>query len=250
MTQTNSSSTSSLTPKKSRKKTTKLLLPKYKWELPEDLEVPRDELAARLDVYSESIVLYLMEKGAVTTRVISADNLAAALLRHATLNSGILPEGALWWKMSSNGPEIALWRPPKVWKVALQEEAFKPARRFDLPMPGLIFLCTPGRPPSVFAAKTKPKLPSTQIFHAPLFNTYDNGTTCPGTNKYPDKITEIPENFFTCFFTKTTWGKERSQKHGRDLLALWEEIDGKPYYPAADLVRAGTVADLLDGGKH
>jgi len=228
----------------------KLDLPGYQWDLPKDLEVPHDELAARVDIYSESIVLYLLEKGAVTTKVISADDLAAALLRHTTLNSGILPEGTLWWKMGRSGPEIALWRPPKIWKVALQEEAFAPAKRFELPMPGLIFLCSPGRPPSVFAAKSKPKLPSTPIYQAPLFNTYDSGATCPGTNKYPADITEIPENFFTCFFTRTTWGKQRSKKHGGDLLALWKEIDGKQSYPKADLVRAGTVGELIGGGDQ
>ena len=245
MIQINSNSTSSSTPKKSKKKPVKLDLPTYQWELPKDLEVPRDELAARVDIYSESVVLYLVEKGTITTKVISADELAAALLRHTTLNSGILPEGTLWWKMGRSGPEIALWRPPKVWKVALQEEVFKPARRFSLPMPGLIFLCNPGRQPKVYAVKQKPRATNIEVYHAPLFNVYHDGSTCPGTHKYGNGVAGIPEEFFTAFFTKAAGPGGRSKKYPQDLLKLWEEIDGQDKYPNADLVKIGTIQDLL-----
>ena len=51
---------------------------------------------------------------------------------------------------------VALWRPPQVWPVALQREAFKPPARLRLPMPGLVFVCSPGRAPWVYAALERP----------------------------------------------------------------------------------------------
>jgi PRTRC genetic system protein B len=217
----------------------------YQWALPETLQVPPDELRVRLDFYTDSIILYLLDKGIITTKQVSARDISLAILSEIPLDSGLLPREALWWKQGKNGAQVALWRAPKVWTVALQTEAFKPARRFRLPMPGLIFLCSPGRPPAVYAAKKRPQSPGEFIYHAPLFNVYENGTTCPGTHQYPQELEKIPESFFSAFFTLGAMHTGRSQKYPDNLIKLWEEIDGKAKYPLKDLVKLGTVADLL-----
>jgi PRTRC genetic system protein B len=217
----------------------------YQWALPESLELPPDELRARLDFYTDNTVLYLLDKGVITTRQVSAGDIALAVLSRITLNSGLLPREALWWKQDRVSAQFALWRPPKIWQVALQEEPFQPARRFRLPMPGLIFICSPGRAPAVYAAKKRPRSQGEYIYHAPLFNVYQNGTTCAGTARYPQELEKIPEAFFASFFTKEAFSRGRSQKYPDDLIRLWEEIDGKPRFPLEDLVKMGTVGDLL-----
>jgi hypothetical protein len=215
------------------------------WALPETLQVPPDELKVRLDFYTDSIIFYLLDRGIITTKHVSAQDISLAILSEISLNSGLLPRDALWWKQGKNGVQVALWRAPKVWPVALQTEAFKPAQRFRLPMPGFIFLCSPGRPPAVYAAKKRPQSTGEFIYHAPLFNVYENGTTCPGTHQYPQELEKIPESFFGAFFTQGAMYTGRSQKYPDDLLKLWEEINDKPKYPLKDLVKLGTVADLL-----
>jgi len=217
----------------------------YQWALPEGLEVPPDELRARLDFYQDSIILYLVDKGVITTKMVSARDIALALLREVPLGSGILPAGALWWAQGKEGVEVALWRPPRVWPVALVREAFKPPTRMKLPMPGLIFICSPGRPPRVYAAKKRPTSPEDTIYHAPLFNIFDDGRTCAGTHKYPEDLEELPESFFTSFFTKDAQYRNRSKKYPDDLLKLWEELDGKKRYPLGDLVPLGKVKDIM-----
>jgi hypothetical protein len=132
-----------------------------------------------------------------------------------------------------------------VWPVALQLEAFKPPRRLKLPMPGLIFLCSPGRPPRIFAAKKRPRDAHQVIYHAPLFNVFGDGRTCAGTHKFPVDIEEIPESFFTSFFTREAIYGGRSKKYPKDLLQLWEELDGQKRYPLGDLMPAGKVEDIL-----
>jgi PRTRC genetic system protein B len=224
---------------------TKELSPHWQWALPESLEVPPDELKVRLDFYTDSIILYLLDKGVITTKQVSARDISLAILSEVSLNSGLLPREVLWWKQSRVGAQIALWRPPKIWTVALQEEPFQPARRFKLPLPGLIFLCSPGQAPAVYAVKKRPQSPGEFIYHAPLFNVYDSGMTCAGTVKYPQAIEQIPEAFFAAFFTEAANTRGRSQKYPEDLLKLWMEIDGKAKYPLKDLVKLGIVADLL-----
>jgi len=217
----------------------------YQWALPPSLEVPADELKLRLDFYGDSIVLYSLDKGVINTRMVSARDITMALLSEVPLSSGILPRDALWWKQGKEGPVVALWRSAGVWPAALQLEAFKPPRRFKLPMPGLIFLCSPGRPPRVFAAKKRPTTPKQVIYHAPLFNVFHDGTTCPGTHKYPVRLEEIPESFFTSFFTQAANYRGRSKKYPEDLMKLWEELDGEPRYPLSDLVPIGKIEDIL-----
>ena len=217
----------------------------YQWALPESLEVPPDELKCRLDFYQDAVILYLLDKGVITTRMVSARDVALALLSEVPLRSGLLPEGALWWGQGKEGVEVAIWRSPKVWPVALVTEPFKPPRRFKLPMPGLIFVCSPGRPPRVYAAKKRPTTPRDAIYHAPLFNLFRDGRNCPGTHKYPEQIGEIPESFFTSFFSPEADVKGRSKKYPDDLLRLWEELDGKQRYPLKDLVPLGKVEDIM-----
>ena len=217
----------------------------YQWALPDALEVPPDELQVRLDFHQDSILMYTLDKGIITTRMVSASEIALALLREVPLGSGLLPQGTLWWSQGRDGPEIALWRHPQVWAVALQEEAFKPPRRFRLPMPGLIFICQVGRPPRIYAAKGRPRSPEDIIYHAPLFNIFRDGHTCPGTHRYPPNIEEIPESFFASFFTATADHHGRSKKYPDNLLWLWEELDGKKRYPLGDLVPLGKVKDIM-----
>jgi len=138
----------------------------YQWALPDVLEVPPDELKCRLDFYQDTVILYLVDKGVITTRMVSARDVALALLREVPLRSEVLPAGTLWWGQGKEGVEVALWRPPKVWPVALMTEPFKPPKRFRLPMPGLIFVCSLGRPPKVYAAKKRPTHDRDGIYHA------------------------------------------------------------------------------------
>ncbi|MBI4215905.1 MAG: hypothetical protein HY687_00705 [Chloroflexi bacterium] len=217
----------------------------YQWALPEALEVPPDELQARLDFYQDAVVLHLVERGVITTRLVSAHEVALALLREVPLASGLLPPDALWWGQGREGPVVALWRPPRVWPVALALEAFQPPRRLRLPLPGLIFLCQPGRAPRVYAAKRRPLRPEEVIYHAPLFNLFRDGRSCSGTHQYPPEVAQIPESFFRSFFSPTGDQGGRSRRHPEELLGLWEELDGKRRFPLGDLVPLGKVEDVM-----
>ena len=80
---------------------------------------------------------------------------------------------------------VALWRPPQVWPVALQREAFKPPARLRLPMPGLVFVCSPGRAPWVYAAASRPTDTEQPLFRAPAFNVFRDGGCVPEATGSP-----------------------------------------------------------------
>ena len=122
------------------------------WSLPGPADMPRDELQMQLEVYKETILLRGFEDDSTWVRTVSADAIANVFTQRLGFSSGLLPQDALWWNQGETGQVVALWRPPQVWSVALQREAFKPPARLRLPMPGLVFVCSPGRAPWVYAA--------------------------------------------------------------------------------------------------
>jgi len=187
----------------------------YQWALPESLEIPPDEPRARIDFYNDTIIATFIENGTIITRPVSARDVSLAFLNELSLSSGILPANALWWSQSRRGTEIALWEAPKIRPVAIQHTPQHPAERLRIPLPGLVFICQPGRPPRVFAAKHRPKSERDTIYHAPLFNLFREGNTCPGSHKFPENVAEIPDSFFTSLGTdrrvyqkglRYTWG--------------------------------------------
>lgn len=217
----------------------------YQLALPESLDLPRDKLKVRLDFYGSTVMMFAIDNDVVNTKMVDAREIALALLREIPLGSGILPENTLWWRQGVGGAEVALWRERQVWPTALQVEAFKPPVRYQLPMPGLIFICRPGSPPRVFAAKKRPLSLKDKLYHAPLFNVFSDGTTCPGSHRYPEDIADIPSSFFMSFFTATADWEKRSKKYPNSLINLWEEINGKRRYPLGDLVYFGKVEEVI-----
>ena len=112
-------------------------------------------------------------------------------------------------------------------------------------MPGLVFVCSPGRPPWVYAALNRPTGPEQHLFRAPAFNVFRDGRVCPGSHRFPEEVGLIPESFFQSYFSLTGDSRDRSKKHADNLQALWEEIDGKTEYPVEDLVPQCTVGQAM-----
>ena len=213
------------------------------WATPADIIIPKDELLMSIDIYTSSIIMTSHWEDSKYIRMVSPDDLATALTAKIDLSTGILPPNTLWWKRTAATYTTALWRPPQVWRAALQNEPFQPPLRYMLPMPGLIFICSPNRPPWVYAAKERPIGLSHPLYHAPTFNVFTTGRVCPGTHSFPDDATNVPDSFFQSLFSLTGDTHNRSIKHPNDLKALWDEINAKEEYPLEDLVQAGTLAD-------
>ncbi len=220
-----------------------------RWSTPGPTDVPRDTLQAQLEIYGETILLRGFDGDTQWVKTVSADEIAHALTRHLGFSSGLLPPETLWWNQGEAGHTVALWRPPQVWPVALQREAFQPPARLRLPMPGLVFVCSPARAPWVYAALSRPADPEQELFRAPAFNVFRDGRVCPGSHRFPEDPGLIPESFFQSFFSLTGDSRERSKRHPDDLQALWEELDGTTDYPTDDLVAQCRVADAIGAAE-
>ena len=159
------------------------------WSLPGPADAPRDDLKLQLEVYGETILLRGFENDAAWVRTVSADEIANVFTQHLGFSSGLLPEETLWWNQGETGQVVALWRPPQVWSVALQREAFKPPARLRLPMPGLVFVCSPGRSPWVYAAASRPTDAEQQLSSGPRPSTSsETGGSAPEATSSPRRL--------------------------------------------------------------
>ena len=164
--------------------------------------------------------------------------------QHLGFSSGLLPRDALWWNQGETGQMVALWRPPQVWPVALQREAFKPPARLRLPMPGLVFVCSPAGPPGS-TQRWSGRRPRPAALPDARLQRLRGRAGLSRKPQFPEEVGRIPESFFQSYFSGTGDSRNRSKKHPEDLHALWEEIDGRSEYPVEDLVRHGTVAQVI-----
>jgi hypothetical protein len=223
----------------------------YRTVLPADLDATPDPLRLRLDFHEESVVLhdYGDDRAATvaTVRLVSALDVAHALARELDLSTGLLPPETLWWSKTATGVRIAVFREPAVWSVSLRESFDSRPQRLSLPMPGLVFVCLPGRqPPYVFAACGRPQSLDEPLFHCPALNVFDSGRICTGSHAFPTDPAAVPEAFFESHFSvAATTATGKSRKCPDDVGRLWAEIAGTDSYPLDDLVPQCTVADAL-----
>jgi len=215
------------------------------WAIPSELEVPADPLRCRLDFHHQAVVMTLFDPETVERRIVSAMDVSHALASELSFGSGLLPPQTLWWENTRNGPIFALYEEPRVRRLALQESATSPPRRFVIPLPGLIFLCSPGKPPWVFAVKKKPTKETDTVYKAPLCNLYADGRSCPGNHRYPTKVADIVQSFFISFFSATADLRNRSVTFPNNVIHLWEHLDKNKTFPKEDLVKHGKVKDLM-----
>ena len=213
---------------------------------PDQMEIPLDKLRVQVEIYKENIIMRRFDGQTVQVTMISADDLANTFAQSVGYQSGILPPNTLWWKQRPSGQLVALWRPPGIWPAALQSEPLRPPERFNLPMPGLVFICSPGQAPWVLAARERPQSPQDTLYRMPAFNIFRDGRVCPGNHRFPQEVDQTPESFFKSFFSLTGDTHNRSHKHPKDLRALWEEIDDTQTYPLDDLVQQTTVAKAME----
>lgn len=224
----------------------KIETPGFEWQVPKELGIPPDPLRLRLDFHHQSTVMTIFEDDVVTTHQVDALDVARALASDLNFSTGILPENALWWQSTRSGPMFAVYVAPKTWRLTLKLSNKKLPDRYDVPLPGLVFLCSPGKAPWVFAVKKKPTKESDIVYKAPLANVFANGKSCPGTNDYPADIGSIVQSFFISFFSATADLHNRSQKFPDNILKLWKYLHGKKAFPLNDLVPHGTVEDLMN----
>ena len=225
---------------------TKTEEPAFKWAVPDELGIPPDPIRLRLDFFHQATIMTVFQDGGAAAKQVDAMDVAHALASDLTFGTGLLPPGTIWWQNTRGGPVFAIYVEPKIWPLALQVSTKKAPRRFIIPLPGLIFLCSPGKAPWVYAVKKKPTKETDIVYRAPLANIFSDGRSCPGSHEFPTRVADIVKSFFISFFSSTADLHNRSQRFPKNVISLWEFLDRKKKFPLEDLEKHGTIADLMN----
>lgn len=218
----------------------------FSWAVPTDLDVSPDPLRLRIDFHHQATTITFFDGEKVETKLVDAMDIAYALASELTFSTGLLPEGCLWWNNTKYGQKFAIYTEPQIRKLALQVSVNEPPVRFTIPTPGLVFLCSPAKPPAVYAVGKKPTKETSVIYKAPFPNLNGAGQSCAGSHKYPERVADIIPSFFTSFFSAESQLGGRSKKYPQNIIELWKDLDGKVgTYPVSDLVKYCTLGDLM-----
>ncbi|MDE3073919.1 MAG: hypothetical protein KGJ86_00695 [Chloroflexota bacterium] len=221
----------------------------FNWVKPSNVEVEEDPLQLSVDFHHETTVVHDYAKGRVSrTWVVSASDIAHALARELDLSTGLLGRETLWWNKRADGVTVAVWQAARVWTLGLNEGPGKPLKRYEMPMPGLVFLRLANGQIYVFAAKERPVRDNAQLYHCPTLNVYETGAVCVGSHRFPADPWKLPTAFFESYFSQNHLGTGKSAKHPKDITRLWEELNGAKRFPVDDLVPHMLVADAMTIG--
>jgi len=166
----------------------------------------------------------------------------------------ILPERVL-----ARTPDVVVW-----WSPASQRRMFfsdrNSARAGELnakeyPHPPLLWRANGRR--IWLRALTHNQRPerNAQLYTAPYWNTYDNGSVCTGSMKIPESkgvsvIDKWEESFFRSAFTHAA-GVTKHSLYPCDVLEMWKTLQGKQHFPVEYLAPAEqTLEDFVSSDDN
>ena len=216
------------------------------WSLPGPADAPRDDLKLQLEVYGETILLRGFDGDAAWVRTVSADEIANVFTQHLGFSSGLLPQDAVWWNQGETGTgggpveaATGLVRGPATGGVQAPRPA--PASHAGA---GLRLLAGPRplglRRSGAADRRRAAPLPGPRLQRLRRRAGLPRKPPVPGGGG-TDTGVLLP----VLLLPYRRHARDRSKKHPENLVALWEEIDGKTEYPMEDLVPQCSVAHAM-----
>lgn len=208
-----------------------LVYPQVRWN---DDDYAR--LEARLDLYTDFVVLSKFFAGEVSEKYVVDPAEVAAALAGIDLGSGLLPENCLFWSKRDGWDQLGIYLPPRTWLVTVRNEA----QAWRIPLPGLVFTGHEYNY-SLWAVTERPADAKTPLYLAPCPNVSLEGV-CRGNAPFPRAgtltIWQAVEVFFSSKFNRDL-SNSKSKAHPACVLDQWRTLNqaGAESYPVEDLVQ-------------
>ena len=224
-----------------------LLYPQVRWN---DEDYAR--LEARLDLYTDFVVLSKFFAGEVSETYVVDPAEVAAALAGLDLGSGLLPENCLFWSKKGGWDRLGIYLPPQTWLVTVRNEdqahSTDPStssggtsgQAWRVPLPGLVFTGYEYNY-SLWAVTDRPAGPATPLYMAPCPNVSLEGV-CRGNAPFPRTTTttmwQAVDIFFSSKFNRDL-SNAKSQAYPDCILDQWRALAqaGTETYPLEDLVQ-------------
>lgn len=196
------------------------------------MEVVKQQLQARIELYDDSLLLTRRTSTGYTSYPIAPTDLAGAFDR-VPLSSGVLPANVLFWQRQEGQERIGLYVSARRWRVVVS------GATLHIPLPPMVFIGC-GMRYEVHVVRKRPKDEHSLLYHLPAPNVNGQGVICAGNTPFPlcqpDTILAALHLFLegSAFNSHLSNGKCRS--YPDDVVQLWHTLDGNPRFPRAELL--------------
>ncbi len=199
-------------------------------------DLDSQQLVLTLDIYTESILRTIYERGkpAQVDEVSPLD--VAQILADVQVSPGLLPPHLLYYARRGLAELVALYLPPEPRRVRLAG-----GEGFTIPCPPLVLAGNQTTYRLAALAETGWPAAATGLYHAPFPNVYAGSRVCPGSVNFPPAglatIRAAARLFFESEFNRDL-ANGKSNQYPADVTALWRILAGeqRAEYPTADLI--------------
>ncbi len=209
-----------------------LIYPDLRWG-----EEDYARLQARLDFFTDFIVLAKIKAGEITERYIVDPTDVTAVLAGVNLSSGLLPDNCLFWGKRHGSDHLAVYVPPQIWLVSVRGET----EAWRVPLPGLVVVGYE-YDYTLWAVTDRPTAENVPLYMAPCPNVHPEGV-CRGNAPFPKAapgtIWQAVDVFFSSRFNRDL-SNAKSKAYPDCVLDQWRALHeaGAERYPQDDLVEA------------
>lgn len=194
-----------------------------------------------LEFYPFGVVMRRNTEHGSTAYAIDPTELSAIMAQNVIVDTGLLPEGSLYYARVGAQIKIIEYRAPQVTAIWL-EGSEDPLR---IPLPGLVMIrVSQGdhHEYRLFAVKHRPSKPEDKLYRAPLPNTSTEGI-CWGTvkrGKDASKSASLEDDWVQLLGSR--FGNHdvsrKSKSHEKDIRAKFTDMEKRKTkkYPLTDLI--------------
>jgi len=168
---------------------------------------------------------------------------AAQALSVFGADTGLLPEGTLFWQTRNGQARVGVWLPPQ--RRTLTCAVGRGDERLRLPCPGFVFVGE-GRRYWIWAAPERPRHHGDWLYRAPLPNVHTDGLICAGNVRFPVCGPDTIERAAALFFESAFNGDlsiDKVEGYDGPLFKFWKSLRSARKFPATRL-----MADRMLGG--
>ena len=213
-------------------------------DIPPGPGLDSQQLLMTLDIYTESILRTLYERG----QPVQVDEVSpldvAMTLADVQVSPGLLPAHLLYYARRGRQETVALYLPPKIRPLRLNT-----GEVFTVPCPPLVFAGSQATYRLAALAEMNWPAAAAKLFHAPFPNVYTSYRVCHGSVNFPEAglstIHQAAQLFFESEFNRDL-GNNKSTLCRADITTMWRTLteEQRPEYPTDDLISMDTTLEV------
>lgn len=186
-----------------------------------------------------------MGNGSITHPITAAQIASLMDKTRTRIASGWLPANVLSWSIEpDNCVRCVTHFPATTRMIQIKDDA-----RWQIPLPPTVLVGN-GSYWHIYAIQSDTMLtPKTPLYHCPAPNvSKHDGVICRGNTPFPRAAPDTMDAAYTAFWDSQFnhhWVSGKCASYPNNVVDLWQTLDGADLFPDDELLRCGTLNDII-----